>query len=145
MGKVPFERVKEVMLSFLFELDDTKVYIKSFVKDHMKNIKPWYKVTKNDVILSASYYLWISEFAKELGVKTVIATNTDENGKIVGKNCKKQEKVNRLTFLPSGIMVTETISLIIGFEYFLYPYLLDNFFFIRLFIITSICRLTKVN
>lgn len=96
MKKIPFERVKEVMLSFLFELDDTEKYIKSFVKDHMKNIKSWYKVNKNDVILSASYYLWISEFAKELGVKHVIATNTDENGKIVGKNCKKQEKVNRL-------------------------------------------------
>lgn len=96
LGKVPFERVKEVMLSFLFELDDTEGYIKSFVKDHMKNIKSWYKVTKKDIILSASYYLWISEFAKELGVKTVIATNTDENGKIIGKNCKKQEKVNRL-------------------------------------------------
>ena len=35
-------------------------------------------------------------FAKELGVKISIATNTDKNGKIVGKNCKKQEKVNRL-------------------------------------------------
>ena len=95
MKKIPFERVKEVMLSFLFEID-TSSFIKSFVKSHMYKIKPWYKVTKNDVILSASYYLWISEFAKELGVKTVIATNTDKNGKIVGKNCKKQEKVNRL-------------------------------------------------
>lgn len=96
MKKIPFERVKEVMLSFIFEIPEYEKFIKSFVKDHMKNIKSWYKATKNDIILSASYYLWISEFAKELGVKTVIATNTDENGKIIGKNCKKQEKVNRL-------------------------------------------------
>lgn len=97
MKKIPFERVKEVMLSFLFEID-TKEFIKEFVKLHMKNIKPWYKErqTKNDIILSASYHLWISEFAKELGIKTCIATNTDKNGKIIGKNCKKQEKVNRL-------------------------------------------------
>jgi HAD superfamily phosphoserine phosphatase-like hydrolase len=97
MKKVPFERVKEVMLSFLFEID-TEKYIKEFVREHMKNIKPWYKErhTKNDVLLSASYYLWISEFGKELGIKTCIATNTDKNGKIIGKNCKKQEKVNRL-------------------------------------------------
>ena len=95
--KIPFERVKEVMLSFLFEID-TEKFIKSFVKSHMKNIKPWYleRHTKKDIILSASYHLWIKEFARELGVKISIATNTDENGKIVGKNCKKQEKVKRL-------------------------------------------------
>ena len=52
----------------------------------MKNIKPWYmaKKTENDVILSASYDLWISQFAKRLGVKVVIATKTDSNGKKVG-------------------------------------------------------------
>ena len=90
--KIPFERVKEVMLSFIFEIPEYNKFIKSFVKDHMNNIKSWYKVSKNDIILSASYYLWIREFANELGVKKVIATNTDKNGKIIGKNCKKQEK-----------------------------------------------------
>ena len=44
LGKVPFERVKEVMLSFLFELDDTEGYIKSFVKDECPTI---YKVLYN--------------------------------------------------------------------------------------------------
>ena len=54
--KIPFERVKEVMLSFIFEIPEYNKFIKSFVKDHMKNIKSWYKVSKNDIILSASYY-----------------------------------------------------------------------------------------
>lgn len=95
---VEFERVKEELLSFIFKINNYPQFINEFVDNHMKNIKPWYmsKKTENDVILSASYDLWISQFAKRLGVKVVIATKTDSNGKIVGRNCKGEEKVRRL-------------------------------------------------
>ena len=97
-GKIPFERVKEAMLSFIFEYRNTKGFINSFVKKHMKNIKPWYLSRKreNDIILSASYEIWIKEFASILGVKYVIATKTDNKGNIIGNNCKRQEKISRL-------------------------------------------------
>ena len=97
-GKIPFERVKEVLLSFIFKTKDTNEFIKSFVKKHMKNIKPWYKdiQTENDIIATASYEIWINAFAKELGIKYVIGTKVDENGNIIGKNCKREEKVVRL-------------------------------------------------
>ena len=64
----------------------------------MKNIKPFYlsRKTPNDVIATASYELWISIFARNLGVKYVIGTKTDIEGKILGKNCKGVEKVNRI-------------------------------------------------
>ena len=54
----------------------------------MNKIKPWYKTRKSehDVILSASYDLWISLFARRLGVKVVIATKTDINGKITAED-----------------------------------------------------------
>lgn len=95
---VLFERVKEEMLSFIFEIPNYPKFINDFVKEHMKNIKPWYLRNKSehDIILSASYQLWISVFARELGVKNVIATRTDSNGKIIGLNCKHTEKVRRL-------------------------------------------------
>lgn len=97
-GIVTFERVKEAMLSFLFELPDRDKFINDFVDAHMKNVKSWYlsRKTDNDIVISASYELWISVFCKKIGIKYVIGTKTDENGRIVGKNCKKEEKLRRL-------------------------------------------------
>ncbi len=95
---VSFERVKETMLSFIFEIPNYPKFINKFVLSHMKKIKPFYnsRKTQNDVIASASYELWISVFARNLGIKYVIATRTDFEGHILGKNCKGVEKVNRI-------------------------------------------------
>lgn len=97
-GDIPFERVKEAMLSFIFQLDDTDAFIKSFVDKNIVKIKPWYlsKQSESDVIVSASYDLWLNEFAERLGIHYVIATRTDSEGNIVGKNCKRKEKVKRI-------------------------------------------------
>ena len=100
-GMIEFERVKEVMLSFIFETPNKEEFIKEFVDTHMKNIKPWYisKKTENDIIISASYELWIKEFANRLGVKYVLGTRVDDEGIILGKNCKGEEKIKRLNLL----------------------------------------------
>ena len=97
-GLVSFEKVKETMLSFIFEIPNYPKFINRFVFSHMKKIKPFYNSRKsvNDVIASASYELWISIFARNLGIKYVIATRTDFEGHIIGKNCKGAEKVNRI-------------------------------------------------
>ena len=97
-GLVEFERVKEELLSFIFKINNYPKFINDFVSSHIKKIKPWYMSRKNenDIIISASYELWISAFARRLGIKYVIATRTDSDGKILGKNCKKEEKVNRI-------------------------------------------------
>ena len=97
-GLVPFERVKEEMLSFIFKTKDYNEFINNFVNTHMKNIKPWYKdkQTDKDVIVSASYELWLNVFAENLGIKYVIGTKTDEFGKIIGNNCKRSEKITRI-------------------------------------------------
>ncbi len=97
-GLVSFEKVKETMLSFIFEIPNYPKFINKFVFSHMKKIKPFYNSRKsiNDVIASASYELWVSIFARNLGIKYVIATRTDFEGHIIGKNCKGVEKVNRI-------------------------------------------------
>ena len=61
----------------------------------------------NDIIISASYELWVSQFCKRLGIKYVIATKTDSDGKIIGKNCKGTEKLRRLaTVIPNAVIVS---------------------------------------
>lgn len=108
-GLITFERVKEAMLSFLFEIDDLNGYIEKFVDSHMKNIKPWYlsRKTDYDIVISASYELWIIPFCKKLGIKYVLATKTDKDGHIIGKNCKGEEKVKRLvSTIPNAQIVT---------------------------------------
>lgn len=97
-NKIPFERVKEELLSFIFKINNYPKFINEFVNTHIKKIKPWYiaRKSENDIIVSASYDLWIKKFAKILGIKHVIATKVDSKGKIIGKNCKREEKVKRL-------------------------------------------------
>ena len=96
-GLIPFERVKESMLSFLFQIKNLDSYLDKFVNKHMKNIKQWYLIRKNekDIVISASYEIWIAKFCKKLKIKNVIATKTDANGKIINGNCKGKEKIVR--------------------------------------------------
>lgn len=108
-GVIEFERVKEAMLSFIFEIKNYPKFINDFVDSHMKNIKPWYlnRRTQNDIIISASYELWIMQFCKRLGIRYVIATKTDSDGKIIGKNCKGAEKLKRLaSVIPNAVIVS---------------------------------------
>ena len=108
-GMVSFERVKEAMLSFLFQINDLDKYIEGFVNSHMKNIKPWYLSRKSnyDIVISASYELWIVPFCKKLGIRYIIATRTDKDGNILGRNCKGDEKLKRLAaVIPNAQIVT---------------------------------------
>lgn len=109
---VEFERVKETMLSFIFQIENYPKFVNEFVESHMNKIKPFYiaRKTENDVILSASYELWVSLFAKNLGVKIVIATKTDSDGKIVGRNCKGEEKLLRLSQTIPGVAIATSYS-----------------------------------
>ena len=97
-GLCSFEQVKEEMLAFIFKLQNYPKFINDFVESHMKKIKPLYKSrhADNDVIVSASYELWVSQFARRIGVRNVIATRVDTAGKILGINCKGDEKLRRI-------------------------------------------------
>jgi len=97
-GLIEFEIVKETMLSFIFKIKNYKEFVNDFVNLHMKNIKSFYKERQSefDVIVTASYELWINVFAEKIGIKHVIGTKTDDKGHIIGKNCKGEEKINRI-------------------------------------------------
>lgn len=110
--KAPFENVKESLLSFLFKINNREEYINKFIDSKKHKIKKWYKANQkeDDIIISASYELWIKPFCNKIGIKNVIATITDENGKILGKNCKREEKVRRLYEEFPNIKVNESYS-----------------------------------
>lgn len=97
-GLCSFEQVKEEMLAFIFKIENYPKFINDFVESHMKKIKPLYtsRHADNDVIVSASYELWVSQFARRIGVRNVIATRVDTAGKILGINCKGDEKLRRI-------------------------------------------------
>ena len=89
--------VKEEFFALLYQIKDLDKFIDSFIDSHIKNIKPWYKSQQkeNDTIISASYDLWINPFCERLGIKNIICTKVDDKGKIIGENCKGEEKVKR--------------------------------------------------
>ncbi len=97
-NKISFDIVKQNMLSFIFKIDNSEDFINSFVDSHLKKIKKWYldNQKEDDVIATASYEIWIKVFASRLGIKNVIATKTDDKGKIIGGNCKREQKVKRI-------------------------------------------------
>jgi len=97
-NKVSFEVFKEHLLSFIFKIKNNEEFINKFINKNINKIKPWYlkQQKENDVIISASLTLWIKPFCNKIGIKNVIATDTDKNGKIIGKNCKREEKTRRL-------------------------------------------------
>lgn len=111
-NNISFEIVKETLLSFLFTIKDREDYINNFINKNKYKIKDWYKNNQknDDIIISASYDIWIRPFCEAIGIKNVIATKTDENGKIIGKNCKRKEKVKRLYNEYPDIIVNESYS-----------------------------------
>ncbi len=101
--KYPFKKsdlgfIKSELFSFVKDIDDLDNYINNFILLNMKNIKKFYLEGKkeNDTVISASFDFLIEPFCKKLGIKNVIATKYDiKKGKIIGKNCKGNEKVIR--------------------------------------------------
>ena len=110
--KIQFEQVKEKMLSFLFKIKNLDSYLDKFVEKKMHNIKPWYLESKknDDIIISASYELWIKKFCSKLNIKHSIGTVINKNGKIVGRNCSKEEKVVRLNKEYPNIKINNAYS-----------------------------------
>ena len=90
--------IKSELFSFVKYINNFDDYINEFIIKNQKYVKKFYLEQKkdNDVIISASPEFLIKPFGKSLGIKNVIATQYDiKNGKIIGKNCKGEEKIKR--------------------------------------------------
>jgi phosphatidylglycerophosphatase C len=84
---------------FLRGVKDVNHAVELFWKSHLDNIKDWYTEQgdhSNDVIISASPEFLLEPVFEHLKAKALIATYMDTTtGKIIGKNCRKEEKVVR--------------------------------------------------
>lgn len=62
----------------------------------IRNVSPWYKPKKTDVIVSASPDFLLGPACRLLGVRPPIATRMDAStGRVLGRNCKGAEKTVR--------------------------------------------------
>ena len=105
--------IKSEIFSFVKKIDNLDEYMEDYVIKHQKYIKKFYLEQKkdNDVVISASFLFIVKPFCDKLGIKTIIATLYDtKTGKIVGKNCKGQEKIVRFKEIFKKYDVNEAYS-----------------------------------
>lgn len=91
------EQGKSAFFCFVRALPDVKQTVKVFWQEHKKKVRVWYyeQCCKDDVIISASPDFLLRPLTREWRV-SLIATNVDPHtGKILGKNCRGEEKVRR--------------------------------------------------
>ena len=100
---ISIKKFKEKLFSFLKKIKNVDEVVNNFWNKEIKNINIWYTNQKqvDDVIISASPKFLIENALKRINPKAfVIATNMNkENGKIVGENCKGEEKVKQLNLI----------------------------------------------
>ena len=92
------KQVKEKIFSYIKHIDNFDEYLNEFVDIYKKKIKSYYLIQQkeSDVIISASFDIWIDALCKEIGIKHVIATTYDiKKCKIIGENNHDYEKIRR--------------------------------------------------
>ncbi len=100
LGFCKWTQMKAKMLGYFQKLDDIDSMIDQFWSEHKHKIKKWYldKDHAHDVIISASPDILLKTICYDyLKVKLLIGTKADKKtGKIAGKNCYGNQKVERL-------------------------------------------------
>jgi len=94
-GKIEFEEVKESIFSFVPNIKNLNQYLDKFVKKNKNKIKKFYlnQKRKDDFVITASLDFYVKPLCHSVGIKRIVATKYDvKSGKIIGKNCKGQEK-----------------------------------------------------
>lgn len=112
-GVIDITEFKEVLFSFLSNIDDGERVVSEFWDEHYKNIKKFYldKNHENDIINSASPYFLLKPACEILGVKDLIASDVNiKNGKYKGTNNSKGVKVKNLYKKYKDCVVEECYS-----------------------------------
>ncbi len=92
------ENLKSVFFSFIKYIDNLDEEVEQFWNTNKHKIKKFYIKNKKptDIIISASPTFLLNKISEYLNFK-LIATEVDKKtGKLIGKNCEKEEKVKRL-------------------------------------------------
>ena len=89
------DRAKGLFMSYFEGLEDLSL-IEQYWDEHIIGIYPWYlqMQQEDDLVISASAEQIVGPACRRLGIKNLIATKMDPaTGKLLGKNCKGQQKV----------------------------------------------------
>lgn len=92
------ERFKEQFYRFLRSVPDAAAAVEEFWNRYMPGITAWYLEQKrsDDLIVSASPEFLIGAACERLGVQCVASKVDPKTGKLLGSNCRGEEKVRRL-------------------------------------------------
>ena len=104
---------KERFFVFLNGITEIQNEVQLFWVGHRAKIKAWYldHDRADDVIISASPEFLLKPIANDLRVKKLIATRMNsKNGKILGENCRAEEKTSRLFKVYEKPIVQESYS-----------------------------------
>ena len=111
------EEMKNVLFSFLQDIDDVDDFVSKFWEKHECKLKKFWldKKHNKDIIISASGYFWLKPIADKYKVFDLFATDIDKNtGYVNGKNSHgKQKVINFYEKYPNGIvleMYTDSIN-----------------------------------
>lgn len=99
LKRISFQELKEYLFSFVSSLSQLDNLLEEFIEKHKNRMKEYYsQIRKNDdVIISASLDFYLIPLCQKMGFNRVICTKYDvKAGKIIGKNCKNDEKIRRL-------------------------------------------------
>lgn len=112
-NKKYLKKMKENLLSIITKINDFENYIEKFWDKHEKNINSWYLNQKKetDIIISANFDFIINPICKRMKLQNIISTKIDlKTAKIIGNQCRKEEKVKVLKEKYPNILVGETYS-----------------------------------
>ena len=89
------DKAKGLFMSYFEGLEDLSL-IEQYWDEHISGIYPWYlqMQQEDDLVISASAEQIVGPACRRLGIRSLIATRMDPaTGKLLGKNCKGQQKV----------------------------------------------------
>ena len=98
LGLCDREMFKETFYRFLRHVPDVDQYIQAFWSTNLRKVCSWYMERRRneDLIISASPDFLIAEACKALGVRWLASPVDRTTGKLLGPNCRGEEKVRRL-------------------------------------------------
>ena len=97
VGRLSRGEVKQALYSCLRTLPDAQKEAEAFWDAHIERIYPWYRNRRreDDLIISASPAFLIEEACRRLGVACLATPMDPATGRLIGENCRGEEKVRR--------------------------------------------------
>ena len=105
--------IKSELFSFVKYIKNFDEYMDNYVLKYQDRIKPYYllKHQSSDVVISASFEFIVKPLCEKVNITRVIGTRYDvKKGRIIGNNCKGEEKIKRFKEIYKDVVVNEAYS-----------------------------------